>query len=69
MKAIVFDMDGVLFDTERIYFEAWYKVAAEMDLDISEVLSLCAGHNNADITTIFNESGTYLFRFSFCSSH
>lgn len=54
MKAIVFDMDGVLFDTERVYFEAWDKVAAEMNLDITEVLPLCAGHNNADITAIFN---------------
>lgn len=54
MKAIVFDMDGVLFDTERVYFEAWDRVAEEMGLDISEVRMQCAGHNNADITVIFN---------------
>ncbi|MBR5263922.1 MAG: HAD hydrolase-like protein, partial [Clostridia bacterium] len=49
MKAIVFDMDGVLFDTEKVYFEAWHRVAEEMQLDVEEVLLLCAGHNAADI--------------------
>ena len=23
IKAVVFDMDGVIFDTERMYLEAW----------------------------------------------
>ncbi len=54
MKAIVFDMDGVLFDTERVYFEAWDVVAEEMHIDIREIRLQCAGHNNADITVLFN---------------
>ncbi|MBR6553225.1 MAG: HAD family phosphatase, partial [Clostridia bacterium] len=54
MKSIVFDMDGVLFDTEKVYFEAWHRVAEEMQLDVEEVLLLCAGHNAADIAVIFD---------------
>lgn len=54
-RAIVFDMDGVLFDTERVYFEAWDIVAAEMGIDVSEVRMLCAGHNAADSAKIFDE--------------
>lgn len=54
MKAIVFDMDGVLFDTERIYFEAWDRVAAEMHIDVTEIRWKCAGHNTTDIAAMFD---------------
>lgn len=54
MKAIVFDMDGVLFDTERVYFEAWDKTAEEMGIEIKEIRSRCAGHNAADIARTFD---------------
>lgn len=54
MKAIVFDMDGVLFDTERVYFEAWDRVAAEMNIDVKEIRGKCAGHNAADIAAMFD---------------
>ena len=54
MKAIVFDMDGVLFDTEKVYFEAWDRVAAEMNIDVTEIRWKCAGHNAADIAAMFD---------------
>lgn len=34
VKGILFDMDGVLFDTERLTTEAWVKAAAEWKLDL-----------------------------------
>lgn len=54
MKAIVFDMDGVLFDTERVYFEAWDIAAEEMGIEIQEIRQKCAGHNAADIKALFD---------------
>lgn len=53
-KAVVFDMDGVLFDTERVYYEAWDIVAAEMGIEIAEIRDRCAGHNAADTTVLFD---------------
>lgn len=53
-KAVVFDMDGVLFDTERVYYEAWDIVAAEMGIDVVEIRDRCAGHNAADIALLFD---------------
>ncbi len=48
-NAIVFDMDGVLFDTERISYECWEEVGTAMGLgDLSKGLKGCVGLNHAD---------------------
>lgn len=54
MKAIVFDMDGVLFDTERISDQAWRCAAAEMDFaGIDEAVAGCRGLNRKDTAAFF----------------
>ncbi len=46
ITAVVFDMDGVLFDTERLCQDCWYKVADEDGIPNMEyVYSLCIGVN------------------------
>ena len=48
-KTIIFDMDGVLIDTERVSKECWLKVAEEMQLgDLSEGVKGCVGLNRND---------------------
>ncbi len=49
MISVVFDMDGVLFDTQRLYLLTWYKVGEIMGLsDIKEVAPGCMGMNRND---------------------
>ena len=56
MKAIVFDMDGVLFDTERICMDSWVNVAERRGMKgMKEVFPLCIGRNNADDELIIKE--------------
>lgn len=48
-NAIIFDMDGVLFDTERVSSECWEEVGEEMGLgDLSEGIKGCIGLNRND---------------------
>lgn len=58
MKAIVFDMDGVLFDTEEVYFRAWNIEGVKLGMtleEVDEIRNKCAGHNPADTKILFNE--------------
>ncbi len=46
MIKIVFDMDGVLFDTQRIYYRTWFDVADRLGLsDITEPAKTCIRTN------------------------
>lgn len=50
---MVFDMDGILFDTERISCECWKEAGESLQLgDISEGIAGCVGLNRND-TNVF----------------
>lgn len=49
MKAVIFDMDGVLFDTEMVCMKAWMAVAEKNGLPgMEEVFPQCIGLNAND---------------------
>jgi len=56
IKAVLFDMDGTVFDTERIYREAWFYAAEAVGFgDMEELLARIFGTSEKDI-------GTYVYK-------
>lgn len=56
MISVVFDMDGVLFDTQKIYLKAWYETAELLDIgDIDEPAHMCIGTNRNDQRAILDK--------------
>ena len=56
IKAVVFDMDGVLFDTERLCKECYCQIAKELHLpDMDKVFDTFIGRNVVDTKRMFEE--------------
>lgn len=52
IRAVLFDMDGTVFDTEVIYRRCWFRAAADVgfDADIDLFLQRVSGLNQTDMT-------------------
>ena len=54
LKAVIFDVDGTLLDTERIYMKAWKEAAAELGYVMTdEILRKTRAVNTKDAARIF----------------
>ena len=54
--AVIFDMDGIIFDTERLYIESWKAVAREYDLNnVSDMAYRIIGVNDIMSRKVFTD--------------
>ena len=55
-KAVIFDMDGVIFDSERLVLQCWAEIAQEKGIKrMDEVFHQCIGTNMIKTKEILNE--------------
>lgn len=55
-KAVIFDMDGTLFDTEAISIDAWFKAGEKFNLPVTREFCMhLIGRNRANAQVIFNK--------------
>lgn len=56
IKGAIFDMDGVLFDTERLYQQVWREIAAERGIELeSSFLKAISGTNGRYMCQVIEE--------------
>lgn len=55
VQAVVFDMDGVLLDSETICDESWKLAAKEYNIDPTQIIRKCLGTNRQDTIRIISE--------------
>ena len=57
IKAVIFDMDGTLFDTEKVYQAAWREAGARLSFhQVEAALAACTGCNDADTRKYFEKT-------------
>lgn len=56
IRGAIFDMDGLLLDTERVARESWRTAGAEFGIeDIDSILNACIGRNEAGDREVFRQ--------------
>ena len=63
--SVIFDMDGVIFDTERLMLKCWQKACAEYGInDIEKIYPACIGTTSSVTISLFDDYYEHRYPFS-----